>query len=72
MSKSNDGILLIKSWQLYIVSRYVTGMKVAYFDHNKELRPEIIERIRSCGLVFVGTLRIIVYVYFYYTQENRW
>ena len=61
--KSKDDIIFIKSCQLSRVSRYGKGMAVTYFDHNNEWRLEIIDRISSCELIFVSTMKRNVPIY---------
>ena len=49
------------------VSRYSTGITVAIFDHKKECKLTIIDRIISCELViyvFVGSMKIKIPVFF--------
>ena len=53
MAKSKDDTFLIESYQLSRISIYGTGIKVAYFDHNRKRRLKIIGRKSSCGIVMI-------------------
>ena len=50
-TRSKDDTIFIKSFQMYIVSRYVTVITVSYFDHKNEWILGIIGSISSYDLV---------------------
>ena len=62
MDKSKVDIFFIESFHLSRVLRYITVIKVSYFDHNKELRLAIFYRICSFD--------IVKYVFVYPTKIN--
>ena len=66
-------ILSIYSCQLSILSKYITGMKISYLYHNRELRLAFIGKYHYVTLLCMlfGTMKINVPVFYCYTEETN-
>ena len=71
---SKDDKLFIKSFRIYRVSRYGSGITMAYVEHNNKWKTEIIGRVSSCDLVlyvFFDHTKTKVTVFYHYPKQKR-